>query len=69
MDPTGSPTPTSGPLGGLIDGLTGGGGGGPGGGKDGTGKPSVPVVSELLDGVGELLDDVLIDPLTGQRSD
>lgn len=66
-DPGGSLLPggqtvggSSNPLQDLVNGLTGG---GSTGGADPSGKPSIPVVSDLLNGVGELLEGVVIDPL------
>jgi hypothetical protein len=47
----------SGAIGGLVDGLTGGG--------DPDESPSVPVLSDLIDGVDRILQGV-VDPLTGQ---
>lgn len=55
-------TAGSNPLQDLVDGLTGG---GTGGGTNASGDPSIPVVSDLLNGVGEILEGV-IDPLTGR---
>ena len=51
-------TGSSNPLQALTDGLTGGG-------KKPTSGPSVPIASDLLNGVDELLHGV-VDPLTGQ---
>jgi hypothetical protein len=65
-DPSTAPTPGSttaqNPIQQLVDGVTGGGGGG---GTGASGQPSVPVVSPLLEGIGDLLESV-VDPLTGQ---
>ena len=59
----GQPTAGSNPLQDLVNGLTGGGGNG--GGANPSDNPSIPVVSDLLDGVGEILEGV-VDPLTGK---
>lgn len=53
----------SNPLQDLVNGLTGGGAGS--GGSTDSQAPRVPIVSDLLDGVGQILEGV-IDPLTGQ---
>lgn len=55
----------SNPLQDLVNGLTGG---GAGGGSTDSQAPRVPIVSDLLDGVGQILEGV-IDPLTGQVTD
>lgn len=61
--PGGETVDGSNPLQDLVNGLTGGGSGN-GGNTDSQG-PRVPIVSDVLDGVGQILEGV-IDPLTGQ---
>lgn len=55
---------SSGPIRDLVEGLTGGG-------SNTSGQPAIPVVSDVLEGVGQLLEGVLepaLDPLTADRS-
>ena len=55
---------SSGPIRDLVEGLTGGG-------NNASGQPSIPIVSDVLDGVGQLLEGVLepvLDPLTADPS-
>ena len=56
---------SSNPLQDLVNGLTGGGSGSGGGGGTPSEGPRVPIVSDALDGVGQILEGV-VDPLTGQ---